>query len=217
MSLDDRKNLLREKRLCFKCCDNQHRSRFCREIMNCQECGSKQHITLMHGDIPQKSDGGERPSVDYNKSQSNKDSSSTLPKQVVQSSCTEICKDSFNFEGKSCAKIIPVVVYPEGHREIQTKMYAMLDDQSNRSLARGTFFEHFDIHAEPEEYIMSSCSGKTTSSGRRASGFVVESCDGQTRINLPTLIECDQLPDNRHEIPTPDVVKYFRRHRQIPQ
>jgi hypothetical protein len=83
-------------------------------------------------------------------------------------------------------------------------MYTMLDDQSTRSVARSTFFEHFDVHVQPEEYIMSSCSGKATTTGRRVTGFVIESCDGQTSINLPTLIECDNLPDNRHEIPTPD-------------
>ena len=46
-----------------------------------------------------------------------------------------------------------------------------------------------------------------TTSGRRAFEFVVESCSGELSLELPTLIECDNLPDNRHEIPTSDVAK----------
>ena len=57
--------------------------------------------------------------------------------------------------------------------------------------------------------------GKMTTSGRRAFEFVVESCSGELSLELPTLIECDNLPDNRHEIPTSDVAKsrssYFLR------
>jgi hypothetical protein len=91
----------------------------------------------------------------------------------------------------------------------------MLDDQSNRSLARSAFFDLFKVNSRSEEYIMSSCSGKMTTFVRRAFEFVVESCSGELSLELPTLIECDNLPDNRHEIPTSDVAKsrssYFLR------
>jgi hypothetical protein len=47
-----------------------------------------------------------------------------------------------------------------------------------------------------------------TTSGRRASEFVIESCSGELTLELPTLIECDNLPDNRHEISTSDAAKF---------
>jgi hypothetical protein len=91
----------------------------------------------------------------------------------------------------------------------------MLDDQSNRSLARSAFFDLFKVNSRSEEYIMSSCSGKMTTFVRRAFEFVVESCSGELSLELPTRIECDNLPDNRHEIPTSEVAKsrssYFLR------
>jgi hypothetical protein len=198
--LEARKDLLRQKGLCFKCCDFQHTSRNCREIIKCQDCGNNRHVTAMHGDVPTKSHGGETPIKSTNFP--SKQHSTT----IVNSSCTEVCKDSFY--GKSCAKILPVFVYPKGQREKSTKMYVMLDDQSNRSLARSAFFDLFKVNSRPEEYIMSSCSGKMTTSGRRASEFVIESCSGELTLELPTLIECDNLPDNRHEIPTSDVAKF---------
>ena len=56
-----RKDLLRQKGLCFKCCDFQHTSRNCREIIKCQDCGNNRHVTAMHGDVPTKSHCGETP------------------------------------------------------------------------------------------------------------------------------------------------------------
>ncbi len=85
--------------------------------------------------------------------------------------------------------------------------YAIIDDQSNRSLVTSEFFTHFDIDSESTEYSLSSCSGCVTSSGRRATGYIVESLNGDTQLSLPTLIECDQIPNIREEIPTPDVAR----------
>ncbi len=40
------------------------------------------------------------------------------------------------------------------------------------------------------------------------SNFIVESADARFNLTLPTLIECDMLPDNRNEIPTPKAAHY---------
>lgn len=37
----------------------------------------------------------------------------------------------------------------------------------------------------------------------------MESLDGKTQIQLPTLIECDMLPDDKSEIPTPEVARHY--------
>ncbi|RXN03643.1 hypothetical protein ROHU_013311 [Labeo rohita] len=52
-------------------------------------------------------------------------------------------------------------------------------------------------------------------SGRRATNFVVESFDGKIRIKLPTLIECEMIPDDRAEIPTPEIARYFPHLRHV--
>lgn len=60
---------------------------------------------------------------------------------VTTSSCTEICGEGLR--GKSCSKICLANVHPKGHPELKKKMYVMLDDQSNLSLAgRILFVEH---------------------------------------------------------------------------
>ncbi len=58
---------------------------------------------------------------------------------------------------------------------------------------------------------MRTCSGTVDTidtSGRRAKDFVVESLDGKVSMMLPTLIECNSIPDNRQEIPTPEAAAY---------
>ena len=99
-------------------------------------------------------------------------------------------------------------VYPDGHPEVGKRMFAMINDQSNRSLVKSSFFSLFNIENDEMEYTISSCAGNLTVSGRCASGFTVESMDGHTQLSLPDLIECDYMPDVREEIPTPEVARY---------
>ncbi|CAC5374797.1 unnamed protein product [Mytilus coruscus] len=96
------------------------------------------------------------------------------------------------------------------------RIYAIIDEQSNSSLVHGDILDYFDIKAESRQYSLSSCSGKVMMNGRRASGFVVQSLDGQN-LELPTLIECDMIPNNRNEIPTCDVAANYQHLASIAQ
>ncbi len=89
-------------------------------------------------------------------------------------------------------------------------MYAILDDQSNRSLARSEFFDLFDITECNVAYTLKTCAGTVDTEGRLARGFQVESFDGSLVLPLPVLLECNEIPDNRSEIPTPGVVRNHR-------
>ncbi|XP_048751486.2 uncharacterized protein LOC125663228 [Ostrea edulis] len=84
-------------------------------------------------------------------------------------------------------------------------MYAVIDDQSNRSLAAPEFFDFFTVKDKPQNYTISTCSDRVVTSGRRRKGFVIRSMEGDVDFELPTLIECDHIPNNRVEIPTPEV------------
>lgn len=83
-------------------------------------------------------------------------------------------------------------------------MYAILDEQSNCSLVRSEFFDVFKISGCSYSYTLKTCAGCTETAGRRASGYTVEPVDKNVSIPLPTLLECNQIPNIRAEIPTPD-------------
>ena len=83
-------------------------------------------------------------------------------------------------------------------------MYAIIDEQSNRSLVKPKFFELFGIEGHASLYTLRTCSGREETFGRRANGFMVSHINKEEGIPLPTLVECDQIPDEREEVPSPE-------------
>ncbi|XP_040208534.1 uncharacterized protein LOC120940042 [Rana temporaria] len=202
--IEERKSFLKEHNICFKCCaSSDHLARDCKITIRCSLCNSAKHVDALHSDLfkrkpspgsnpkPTSDDGGERTEQHAN---------------PVTTRCTEVCGEGLH--SKSCSKICLVRVFPEGCPQNSLKMYAILDDQSNRSLASPEFFDLFNIHGEAWSYTLQTCAGKINTSGRRAHGFIVASEYEDIEFPLPTLIECDQLPNNREEIPTPEAARH---------
>ncbi|XP_057695101.1 thymocyte nuclear protein 1 isoform X1 [Corythoichthys intestinalis] len=200
--IDERKSFLKDNRICFKCCSStQHLAKDCNMQIRCMECGSERHLTALHpGPLPapeessevEKGDGGE----------THEDVSVS-----VVSKCTEVCGDANST--LSCSKISPVIVYPKGERDQAVKLYAVLDEQSNKSLVKSQFFELFNIETRSDTYKLRTCSGLSDNVGRTASNFMIESVDGRVKLPLPNLIECDMIPDDRREIPSSQVAMQY--------
>ena len=196
----ERKDFLREHRICFRCCaSSSHIASSCKANVMCSICKSDKHPTALH--VNQDS----APSVDGGEKYSNT-GGETSPK--VTSVCTEICGDQF--QGKSCSKICLVNIYHKDDPEKIFQTYAILDDQSNRSLISTEFCNILNMDTEASPYTLHTCAGHIDTSGRRIKGLVIEPVDKTTKIQLPQLIECSYLPDNRHEIPTPEVANQHK-------
>lgn len=110
---------------------------------------------------------------------------------------------------RACSKFFLVNVYHEGNKTQSRRMYAILDEQSNCSLARTEFFEEFQIKGSSFLYSLKTCAGLKETTGRRASGYIVESLDKNVSLRLPTLLEYNQIPNVHSEIPTPDAARCF--------
>lgn len=89
------------------------------------------------------------------------------------------------------------------------KVYAVIDEQSIRTLVRPQLFDIFNIQSESESYTLFSCSGQSTCSGRGVNALAVEALDGSCQFNLSTFIECDEILDNKWEIPTPEIADKY--------
>ena len=57
-------------------------------------------------------------------------------------------------------------------------------------------------------YSLLSRSGLTEVSRQRANGYVLESLQGY-KLDLPALIECNDIPDKRTEIPMPEMARNY--------
>ncbi|XP_071152766.1 uncharacterized protein [Mytilus edulis] len=201
--IEERKELLRQNNVCYKCCESTtHRSRDCNASISCNECGSERHTTALHITRPQQSESSQfsSPRQAYGGEQTE---SAETKLTSVSSICTEIYKD--HKSEKSYAKILPVDVYHKDKTNKIIRMYAIIDDQSNRSLASPEFFSLFNVREKPENYSLTTCSGRVATSGKRGKDFVIKSVHSDVRFDLPTLIECNNIPNHRDEIPTPEV------------
>lgn len=100
--------------------------------------------------------------------------------------CTMVCGNGFS--SRSCSKICLNNVYPEGQPEKAMQTYARSVSSQSTTL-------------EPALMFQVLCAEK-------AARLVGNSIDWKTRLVLPLLIECIEIPNNRSEIPTPDVALY---------
>lgn len=66
----------------------------------------------------------------------------------------------------------------------------------------------FDLKDEDSPFTLRTCAGVSEMSGRRGTGFIAQPLDGSLSVPLSTLIECNHMPDDRLEIPTPDAAKH---------
>jgi hypothetical protein len=217
-ALDERRQILRDNNLCYRCCESDtHIARNCIAKRTCKECGSSRHATALHlkryeesfqqaKRPPQTTDSGERKEASPQTADSGEGNKTV--DETVEAKCTSVCGDVFS--GRSCAKMVLVNVSPIGHPEESVKVYAILDDQSNRTLAKTELLDLLGVSGERVQYTLSSCSGNTAMTGRRADGFSVQAIDGHQSFVLPTMIECNDIPDERSEIPTPEVANCYQ-------
>lgn len=194
--LDERKTFLKENFISF-ISSTSHQAKNCTATIQCSECDSETHIAALHpGPAPWCK--GEHFSPAFQHGGEVEEHPTTT---IATSSCTKVCGNGFR--GRSCSKICLVNVSCKDHPNMKLKTYAILDDQSIKSLAKSAFFDKFSV-TENASHTMKICAGTSEILGCRAKGFLVEYIDNSARFTLPTLIECNELPDNRAEIPTTD-------------
>ena len=206
-SLEDRKNLLRKNRICFRCvASTTHLAKNCRDTVKCLECQSDKHLAVMHA--------GKREAED----QTIKEDQSNGPpnhggENEATAKSTELCGNEHG--GRSCSKICLANIYVETNPGKKIRAYVVIDDQSNCSLAKPKLFEQLDIDGDATSYTLKTCAGKSKLEGRCAKNLVIESLDGRRTHKLPSVIECDAIPDGREEIPTPTVGRAHPHLREI--
>ena len=214
--IEERKNLLRQHRLCFRClASTTHMAKDCKLSIKCTECESDRHPAALHVEKPlkpenrERAQGGENGNGQQASSQQERtdgaDQQHLGEHSQVTTSCTEICGGRAS--GRSCAKICLANIYATDHPDKKVKAYVVIDDQSNCSLAKPRLFDQLNLQGDRLPYTLKTCAGTTQTEGRRAKGLVIESLNGHVQHQLPTITECDDIPDSKDEIPTPDVAR----------
>ena len=153
--------------------------------MQCAICGDKRHSAVLHNEKwpPSKPEN-----------------------ETVNQKCTVLCGPT---GGVSCSKTLLVDVYSRRNPHLTKRVYAIVDEQSNSSLVTSELADDLGADGPVEKYFLSTCSGeKEEKYGRRVAGITVRSLSG-AEFAVPTLTECDTIPQDKREIPTPDMARSF--------
>jgi hypothetical protein len=186
--LQEKMEWLKKAGLCFRCLEDKHLARNCKATIKCKKCDSDRNLVLLHRDkrenVDNKNDGEE-----------------------VRATCTKLC-DS-NRGGLSCSKIVLMDISLQDKPDKIHRVYALVDEQSNASMITPDLANKLGINSKKEKYFLSTCSvSKEVKYGRRVPGVIAMSVDGKSS-KLPTLIECNHIPQDKREIPTPELVSRF--------
>ena len=210
--IEERKSIVRQNNLCFRClASNTHMAKDYKIPIKCSECGSEKHLSALHVDRrekpndPDKVHGGEHKHENQQGRDGSNDQQQNDDSSRITTTCTEICGGPPG--GRSCSKICLANIYVKEHPERKVKAYVLIDDQSNCSLATPQLFDLLNIDGEKFPYSLRTCAGTMQTEGRHATGLVIETLDGHKPYLLPTVTECDAIPDNKDEIPSPDIAK----------
>ena len=184
-SLEERTQWIMSARLCLRCLSNAHIASECDTPIQCAICGDKRHSALLHKD--------RRPTP-------RPDNGAVNPK------CTTLCEPT---GGLSCSKTLLVDIFNKRTPHITKRIYAIVDEQSNSSLITSELADDLGASGPLEKYFLSTCSGdREEKYGRRLTGVAVRSTNG-VEFTLPTLTECDNIPQDKREIPTSAMARRF--------
>ena len=186
-SLDEKTEWIKGARLCFRCLFEGHQAANCKANVICSICGDDRHVALLH------------------KAKGERTETQSSGEAEIQNRCTAICDSS---GGLSCSKIVLVDVYSRESPTQIRRVYAIIDEQSNSSLISSELADDLGADGPPERYYLSTCSTEREERyGRRITGVTVRSLNG-AESTLPTLIECDSIPQDRREIPTREMARF---------
>uniref|UniRef100_A0A8W8P2E6 DUF5641 domain-containing protein n=1 Tax=Magallana gigas TaxID=29159 RepID=A0A8W8P2E6_MAGGI len=145
-----RKDLLKKKGICFKCCaSNNHLMKNCKHPIQCEKCDSELHPTALHV----TESNTRRTTFNSSETANNYGGEGT----EVSSKCTTLC--GFVNGGRSCAKIVLAKVFPTDRPQDAVTVYVLLDDQSNHTLARSELLNQLGVTSDPIPYRLKSCAG----------------------------------------------------------
>lgn len=142
-------------RICFRCIASCiHVGKDCKCTAKCSECQSEIHLTALHAGTPPKPKDPEKEAQGGEEKDDQRQGEE--PNQIT-TTCTEICGNTPG--GKSCSKIFLAKIYVNGKPNAKIKAYVVIEDQSNRLLAKSQVFERLKLDGEKSSYTMRTCAG----------------------------------------------------------
>lgn len=128
--------------------------------------------------------------------------------EELRATCTAICHTRSG--GLCCSKIVLLDVFLEQRPDLTHRVYAVINDQSNASMISPSLADKLGANGPREKFLLSTCSAelKQLKYGRRVYGPIAHSIAGEQ-------VECDHIPRDKSEIPTPEIAREFSHLKEI--
>ena len=212
LTLDQKTELIKKTKLCFRCVLSDHIASKCKAKVKCSKCNSDRHLTLHHKERTKKNEE-RRETETGNQGDGEEKHANDDEDEKVTSTQTKV--SAISDMAVSCSKIVLIDIFHPSRPNNIVRTYAMIDEQSNASMISPSLIDQLGIQSPKEKYLLSTCSAsKEVKFGRGVSGLLIRSLNC-TCEELPTVIECDNIPKDKREIPTPELAKRYNHLRSI--
>ena len=191
MTLEKRRDFIRNNKLCFNCLYYGHTARGCLKKSQCTKCRRKHHDLVHDDNFPQASRDADDMSDGH-------DLQETQPKQINESNVH--CTNSHSQQ--IALRILPVCVESEGRT---VKTYALLDCGSDVTLCDERLIHELRTKTTPISFNITTIN--QTSSVRHGSqvSLTVSSLDGSESISLDKVWSVKNLPVSLANLPNESV------------
>ena len=181
-SLEERKNFIKSRGLCFGCLRPGHVSKGCMKRMKCKTC-SKPHPTALH----ENKSPTPRTSVDQ-----------------ATSSCTSTCSATGSDKATTNTMIVPVYLHHQSNPDLQVMVYALHDPASNGTFIREDIVRELQVDGVKTQLQLNTMHGTEVIPTRKVDGLFVSRVDKEFQIKLPKAFTREEIPSKRDEIPRPE-------------
>ena len=200
MSLQERKDYIRENNLCFACLSYGHKSFVCKRGKTCKIC-SRKHPTPLHGDVRSLSDSTSESKATHN---TNSDVIESDTEVKATSVNTKTCLFNKTNSSEQCSLIVPVWISSKDEPGKEVLTYAMLDTQSDTSFILESTLENLGVEGSETRLSLSTMlANNKVINSQRVNGLQVRGYNCDEVITLPSVFSRHIIPANRDHIPTP--------------
>ncbi|KAL7842113.1 hypothetical protein SRHO_G00238020 [Serrasalmus rhombeus] len=192
MSLEERRNYVKERKLCYACLKFGHNAKECRHRHTCNTCKGR-HPTCLHDNS-------------YVKKEASAPSDTSINK--ASESTTSVSLSIAGESSHHTSMIVPVWVSTKSNPCTERLVYALLDTQSDTTFVDQGVSDILQAEKYPVKLKLTTMSGKgAIFQSERVSGLCVRGYSSAIHIDLPSAYTKDCIPVNHMHIPTCESAK----------
>ncbi|KAK2564378.1 hypothetical protein P5673_011803 [Acropora cervicornis] len=202
--LEDRRNFIKEKGLCFGCYSPEHVAKHCRNKRSCKTC-NKRHPTSLH---------------DYNwrperKNAQHKESEMGKEDQVVNANTT-VCNVTEAGDVPITMGIVPIWLYHKNNPNNRICVYALLDNASGGTFIKEDSLRKLGMEGIESKLSLTTMHGTQEIETKAVDGLMASHFEkNDVSLALPRTYVRQQIPADRDEIPRPERVQEWPHLQQV--